>query len=419
MVGSPTLLLRGVQTLMGPGQPLQCSDVWIGAGEMLAVAPEDTDAAMVLDAQSLLLAPCLVDPHSLLEEHLQGRAETLDSLMAAAAAGGYGTVAVLPQAEPWRDRPELLLQPGEPQARVLSWGAFSNGGANRELAPHAELLAAGAIGLAGGAQLPPTALVEKALRLGEALAHPLLLAPRDASLTGGGFLRERVEALRLGWPTDPAVSETLPLQTLLALARLHPRQPLRLMNLSTDEGVALLRQAGAEAPQASVCWWHLVADSANLAPHDEGWRMEPSLGAPRDRQALIAALADGVITAVAVHHSAQDHEEQLLPLDQRRPGVAGHGLVLSLLWQELVVAGGWTPEQLWQALCWGPCAFLGLPPEQLGPGCRRWLLFDPQRPWQPASQPLPSQAANQPFRERQLTGQVVASGLSDPATWQV
>ena len=85
---------------------------------------------------------------------------------------------------------------------------------------------------------------------------------------------------------------------------------------------------------------------------DQGWRLEPSLGAPLDREALIAALAEGLITAVAVHHLALDSEEQLLPLDQRRAGVAGHGgPLLPLLWHELVVFRGWSAEQLWQVLC--------------------------------------------------------------------
>ncbi|MEB3266479.1 MAG: dihydroorotase [Cyanobacteriota bacterium] len=412
--------------LQGPGLPLEIADVWISGGQLTRLEPAGTapfgpGAAAgheVIDAESLLLAPCLVDPHSLLEQPLQGRAETLESLLASAVVGGYGTVAVLPNALPWRDRPELLLAGAEPQ-RLLSWGAFSKGGADRELAPHGDLLAAGAIGLAGGPHLPPVALVEKALQLGEASSHPLLLAPRDPTLSGGGILRQRVEALRLGWPTDPALSETLPLQCVLALAQLHPQQPLRLMNLSTAEAVELLRQAGPGAPLATVAWWHLVADSGRLDPLANGWRLEPPLGGPGDRQALVTALAEGLITAVAVHHIALDGEEQLLPLDQRRPGLAGHGLVLSVLWQELVAGAGWCPSQLWQGLCWGPCRLLGLPAERLGVGGRRWLLFDPQRHWQPDPPTLPSRAANQPCRQQMLTGQVVATGLSDPGVWLV
>jgi dihydroorotase len=172
---------------------------------------------------------------------------------------------------------------------------------------------------------------------------------------------------------------------------------------------------------ASVGWWHLVADSGKLDPAAEGWRLVPSLGSPRDREALIAGLACGLITAVAVHHSPLDAEEQLLPLDQRRPGVAGHGaprgLVLPQLWQELVARRGWTPAQLWQVLCWGGSQLLGETPERLEIGSRRWLLFDPEAPWTWQPHTSLSLAANQPLLGAALKGQIRATGLTEAEDW--
>jgi dihydroorotase len=190
------------------------------------------------------------------------------------------------------------------------------------------------------------------------------------------------------------------------------------MNLSTAEAVDLLRR-GSRRPMASVGWWHLIADSGCLDPAEEGWRLVPPLGGPGDRGALIDALAEGLITAVAVHHQPLDAEEQLLPLDQRRPGLAGHGVALPLLWRELVGKRGWSMEQLWQALCWGPCRFLGLPPATLAAGGRQWILFDPERTWHWGASSCVSRAANQPCWERPLEGRVVASGLDDPANWRL
>jgi dihydroorotase len=348
-----------------------------------------------------------------LEEPLLGSAETLETLARAAAAGGYGTVALLPWAHGWRDRPERLTLGWPEPLRLELWGSFSLDGRDEDLAPHADQLVAGALGLASGAALPPLALLERGLSLAEAGAAPVLVAPRDAALAARGFVRERVEALRAGWPPDPVLSETLALQSLLTLAEGANGGVLRLMNLSTAEGVALLR-ACRRPPQATVGWWHLLADSGRLDPADEGWRLEPSLGGPSDREALITALADGLIPAVAIHHQPLDAEEQLLPLDQRRPGVAGHGPALGLLWQELVEHRGWDGARLWDRLCWGPARFLGLVPEALHPGGRRWILFDPtaERSWLG-----PSLAANRPWSAMPLRGAVVASGLSSPADW--
>jgi dihydroorotase len=413
------LLLQQVQLLEAEGVEPRCADVLILEGRLAAIGSSAASeaaacGARVLEAMGWLLAPALIDPHSHLEDPATGAAETLDSLERSALAAGYGTVALLPRASSWRDRPERL----QPLAAIsplqwLLWGSFSHGAQGLDLACHGDQLAAGAIGLAEAEQCPPLALLERGLTLAECGNSPLLLAPREPSLSQGGFVRDGVDALRAGWPTDPPISETFPLASLLALAQRHPERRLQLMNLSTAAGVDLLRQLpAAQRPEATVCWWHLLADSGNLDPIAEGWRVVPPLGTPADRFALQQALADGLITAVAVHHEALDAEEQLLPLDQRKPGVAGHRFVLPCLWQELVHGRGWSAAQLWRSLCFGPARLLGLDPPGLTLGSNRWLLFDPQRPWSVAQDPWGPRAANQPLLGATLTGQVLAAGLS-------
>ena len=415
----PPIWLQQVDLLAAEGLEPQRCDVLIDQGRLEAIGAEAASRAPAVGAEPVaaagwLLAPSLVDPHSCLHEPANGRAETLRSLQRSALAAGYGTVALLPEAANWRDRPERLQLP-EPllEPQILLWGSFSDGGAGEELAAHADQLAAGAIGLAEADHRPPLALLERGLELAECGGAPVLLAPRDPSLSQGGFVRHGVEALRAGWPTDPCISETLPLQDLLAMARRHPQRRLQLMNLSTAEAVELLRsQPPPQRPEATVCWWHLLADSGSLDPIDEGWRVVPPLGTPTDRRALQQALADGLISAVAVHHQALDPEEQLLPLDQRMPGIAGHRFVLPSLWQELVLGQGWSAGQLWRALCFGPARLLGLEPPRLEIGSRRWLLFDPQRRWRAEPDAWAPAAANQPLSGAELCGQVLASGLS-------
>ena len=417
-MGSP-LLLRQVHVLEGPDRSPSRRDVWLEGRRLLGWDLPSPPAAdgREWDGSGWWLAPPLVDPHSVLEDPWLGRSETLDSLAIAAASGGYGTVALLPRARPWRDAPQRLALAWPEPLRLALWGSFSVEGADGDLALHAEQIAAGALGLAGSDHLPPLALLERGLRLGEMGEHPVLMAPRDPSLAREGFVRERVEALRAGWPTDPVLSETLPLQALLNLRAAHPAIRLRLMNLSTAEAVSVLRQE-PDPPAASVSWWHLLADSGGLHPADEGWRVRPSLGGPGDREALIQGLRDGVVTAVAVHHLPLDGEEQLLPLDQRKAGMAGHGIALSLLWQELVERRGWSVEALWQALSWGPSRFLALPPERLAAASERWLLWDPGQAWRPAPGETGSLAANGPSLPPEgLRGRVIASGLLPEDRW--
>lgn len=428
------LWLRQVQLLTGPDDPPQRGDVLIGAdGALMGWGTDMTARATELgiaatEAEGWLLAPTLVDPHSVLEHPWGSQRETLASLAEAAAASGYGTVALLPWGHPWRDRAECLQGLHWPEPLQLHlWGSFSEEGSDRALAAHWEQLESGAIGLAGTDALPPLPLLERGLLLGEMGDRPVLVAPRQADLCHGGFVREGVETLRSGWPPDPHLSESLPLSALLELVRHRPDSRLVLMNLSTAQGVALLRKAAATAPPpaATVSWWHLLADSGNLSPStDGGSRLVPSLGAPTDREALLAGLADGLIRAVAVHHLPIDPEEQMMPLDQRRGGLAGygpvHGLVLPLLWGELVGRRSWRPEQLWQVLCWGPAELIGQPSPRLQPGSRRWLLFDPAASWWIRRAEILSLAANLPVQDGgSIQGMIRACGLTAPDRWQL
>ena len=429
MTPTPSLWLQNLTLLIGPGLPQRRGEALLGSdGSLLAL---DGDAERLasaagltpLNGQGWLLAPTLVDPHSVLESPLLGRAETLTSLAAAAAAGGYGQVALLPWGDPPRQHPDQLQLRWPAPMQLHQWGSVVDADPAVDqawrLSAHSELLNAGAIGLAGGGELPPVALLERGLQLGECGSRPLLLAPRQRQLSGGGLVRERIEALRAGWPVDPPCSETLPLATLISLQQSHPTRRLVAMNVSTQEATAALR-AAPQPPLATVHWWQLLQDCNSLNPAGTGWRLEPPLGGPSDRAALIEALADGVITAAAVHHQALDSEEDLLPIDQRRAGLAGHGAVLPLLHQALVQQGGWSNGQLWQALCWGPCSLLDLAPEQLQPGSHRWLLFDPQAMWHWPGVGPGSQAANQPLPAGSpIKGRIRASGLLPPSRWQL
>ena len=417
-----TMLLDPVRVLRGPGQPVQLGAVLIQAGVLLGF---DDDARQQAQAEGIsatpvpnqLVAPCLVDPHSILETPFSGDQETAVSLRHCAAAGGYGQIALLPRSSSWRDRPERLQgfslhQDQTAEVRLHLWGGFSRGGKADELAPHGDLLEHGAIGLADDDAMIPSPVLERGLLLGEMGGCPVLVAPRDPDLQGEGLVREGIETLRGGWPADPITSETLPLGQLLLLHQRHPDRQLRLMNLSTADAVHQLD--GCETPPlSSVSWWHLLTDRSMVASSDPSWRLCPSLGGPQDREQLIQAVQKRTITAVAVHAVPLDAEDMLLPGDQRPAGLSGHHLVLPALWNALVRSGRWTAEDLWQALSFGPSALIDQPPEQLKEGSRRWLLFDPE-PWWAVQRNSPGapRAANIPWLGRELQGRVVACGLS-------
>ncbi len=419
------ILLDPVRVLVGPDQPLQEQGAaLLREGTLEALGEQAREVARSAGIPSRaaghqLLAPCLVDVHSSLPEPFQGQGETLESLVRSAAAGGYGQLALLPEASAnRRELPDRLrgFQLSGSDVAVHLWGGFSQGGKGEQLTPHADLIEAGAVGLSDGDNMPPVPLLDRALTLGESGASPVLIPPLDAVLRGEGLLREGPEALRAGWPTDPLSSETLPLSQLAQLQQEHPERKLMLMGLSTAAAVDLLQQMTLR-PAATVSWWHVLTSNSSSAATAASWFVSPSLGNRRDRDALIEGLSEGLIQAIAVHASPLDDEECLLPPDQRQRGISGHQHVLPSLWQALVVSRGWTAERLWDVLSFGPARLLGVAEERLMPGSNRWLLFDPDEIWTPSRlDPWASKAANQPCLDCPLSGRVVQYGLRRPAS---
>ena len=419
------ILLDPVRVLVGPDQPLQEQGAaLLCEGRLEALGEQAREAARSAGIASRaaghqLLAPCLVDVHSCLPEPFQGQGETLKSLVRSAAAGGYGQLALMPEASGnRRERPDRLrgFELSSCDVAVHLWGGFSQGGKGEQLTAHADLIEAGAVGLSDGESMPPVTLLDRALTLGESGSSPVLIAPLDRVLRGEGLVREGPEALRAGWHTDPLSSETLPLSQMTQLQQEHPQRKLMLMGLSTAAGVDLL-QRSTLPPAATVSWWHVLMRNSSSAATAASWFVSPSLGNRRDRVALIEGLSTGLIQAIAVHASPLDDEECLLPPDQRQRGIAGHQHVLPSLWQALVVSNGWTAERLWDVLSFGPARLLGVEEERLMPGSNRWLLFDPEVIWTPTrADPRASRAANQPCLDRPLRGRVLQCGLRTPAS---
>ncbi len=408
----PVQILKGSNESVVEDAALIIDNHLVGIGNK---ARKDAKAKGInsLPGPNQLLAPCLVDPHSILEEPFSGRNETIKSLKGIAAISGYGQIALLPRSPTYRDQPEKLkgFLDNQSDIKIHLWGSFSQGGLGVDLAPHDALLKNGAIGIAEDDSIISLTLLKRGLLSGEIGRNPVLMAPRDKAIQGNGIVREGVATLRAGWFPDPVESETLPLTQLLELYRLHPQCSLRLMNLSTAESIAILKKAD-QKPLASVCWWHLVTDNTALKPTELGWRINPSLGGTKDRKALINALKEQVITAIAVHSVPLEEEDSLLPSNQSSPGLSGHHLVLPLLWNELINNADWSINDLWQALSFGPSKLLNLPEESLRIGSRRWILFDPEKKWiqnrRGGNTPV---AANQPFEGKEIKGKIIASGL--------
>jgi dihydroorotase len=234
----------------------------------------------------------------------------------------------------------------------------------------------------------------------------------------------------LGLPGIPASAETSALAAMLELVA-SAGTPVHIMRVSTARSVELIRDAKARGlpVTASVTWMHLLLNvgaisgnskgsgggknalTASLA-YDPNLHLEPPLGNLSDQLALIQAVKDGVINAIAIDHNPHTYEEKTVAFADSPPGAIGLELALPLLWHGLVETGEFSALELWRVLSAGPAVCLGQTCARVAPGVSAELiLFDPDMSWTVDGQSLKSRSANTPWLGQQLVGKVVQTWI--------
>ncbi|MCC3417523.1 MAG: dihydroorotase [Microcoleus sp. PH2017_29_MFU_D_A] len=397
--------------------------------ENITEIPADTE---VRDCRGLILGPGLADIYSHSGEPGFEERETLESLMQAAAAGGFTRLAILPDTSPPVDNLAGLallqqhirnLSPSLP--RLYFWGALTAGVKGQQMAELGELASSPIVGFADGFPLSNPALVRRLLEYIQPLHKSIALWPCDRTLAGNGAAREGAVSVRLGLPGIPASAETSALAAILELVASGGTR-VHIMRVSTARSVELIRDAKArDLPvTASVTWMHLLLnvgaisgnsqDSAGKnaltasVPYDPNLHLEPPLGNLSDQLALIQAVKDGVIDAIAIDHNPRTYEEKTVAFADSPPGAIGLELALPLLWHGLVETGEFSALELWRVLSTGPAVCLGQTPAKVALGASAELiLFDPLMTWTVEGRSLKSRSANTPWLGQQIAGKVL------------
>jgi dihydroorotase len=420
-------LLQQVRVLDPVSGTDQLADVLIADGVIKAVEtaisdiPADTS---VRDCRGLILAPGLVDLYSHSGEPGFEERETWLSLLEAAAAGGFTRLAILPDTVPPLDNPSGLAAlhqkiPALQQARtqailpplplLYSWGALTQGVEGQQMTELAELAASGVVGFTDGRAIANLGLLRRALEYLQPLGKPVALVPCDSKLAGNGVMREGVQSLRYGLPGNPAIAESAALAAILELVA-DIRTPVHLMRISTRRSVELIEDAKARGLPitASTTWMHLLLNTEAVGSYDPNLRLEPPLGNPVDRAALIRGVREGIIDAIAVDHTPYTYEEKTVAFAEAPPGAIGLELALPLLWHALVEKGDWSALELWQFLSTKPALCLQQRPSAIAPQQPAELvLFNPQETWNVEKHALKSHSHNTSWLGQPLTGRVM------------
>jgi dihydroorotase len=407
-------LFQQVRVLDSLARSERVADILVIDGvieEVSATTQLPTDLT-ITPGEHLILAPGLVDLYSHSGTPGHEERESIESLLLAAKAGGFVHVNILPDTLPALDRASSIISldreyhhiaaqiPNCPQLGY--WGALTEGVGGKTMTELAELSTTNISGWADGSPISNPALIRRLLEYLKPFDRPIGLYALDLSLRGNGLARAGVAALKFGLPVDPVSSETAALAALIEIIA-DIGTPVHLMRISTRRGVEIIaaaKQRGVPIT-ASTTWLHLIADTTALATYDPNFKLDPPLGTPDDRIALIEGIKTGVLDAIAIDHSPYTYEEKTVAFGEAPAGSIGLELALPLLWQHLVGSGKLSALELWAALSTKPaqCLHQSPPTSQ--------ILFDTQTTRTVTQNSLKSLSHNTAWLGQEVIGKVI------------
>jgi dihydroorotase len=417
-------ILRGVRVI-DPGRlDATRQDVWIDGGKILAIYHHiDADGVQVVDltppagVEPCVLCPGFIDLHAHLRQPGDDEAETLHSGSRAAAAGGFTHVVAMANTSPPIDTPERVaearLMAAHMPVSILQVAALTRGLEGAELVDIKRCIEAGAVALSddGRNAISPRQL---AIALAEAgqQSRAVLVHPEDEEMIAQANGTQGVVTRS---PLRPPESETRAVN-LAIRALTHARSGhLHLQHLSCEASVASLRRArhqglfvSAEVTPHHLSMWLPVAEE----PDPPALRkVNPPLRTERDRAALVRALRDGVIEAVATDHAPHRAAEKSSGYEGAAPGMVGLETALATCLTIGGMGGEWLAT-LVERMTVGPYKVLGpvagIPEPRLRIGeAATCTLFDPAAEWTVGAGDWHSRSRNTPLLGTRLRGTVL------------
>jgi dihydroorotase len=332
----------------------------------------DAGDSPILEGEDLYISSGWVDAFADYREPGFEQKETIATGLAAAAAGGFTDVLLVPNTMPVADGKaaiQFALQRAAGNiVNLHPLGAVSRQGEGKALAEMLDMRAYGAAGFTDGWKpVQSSGLLLKALEYVKAFGGQIIQLPVDEALAAGGLMHEGEHSTRLGMPGIPTLAETLLVHRDIELAR-YTGSRLHLTGISTAASVQLIRAAKAQgiAVTCSVTPYHLVLNDAVLETYNSLYKVMPPLRSETDRQALIAGVKDGTIDCIASHHRPQDWDAKHREFEYAGEGMAIQEIVFPLLWNNLGEAIGL--DRLTSALGSAPRRIFGLPSTTLEKG---------------------------------------------------
>ena len=418
---SKSLLIKGGHVIDPAAKMNSPMDVLLRDGRVAEIAPPNKTRGSAddkFDARGLIVAPGFIDLHVHLREPGQSYKETVTSGTTAAAAGGFTSVCTMPNTAPVVDTAEWVSWLRHPErgavVNVFPIAAATRGSRGGTLTDFAALQRAGAIAVTDdGKPILDDDIMRMALCLGAELNLPVVQHAEDTRQTENCSMHAGPTSFRLGLRAAGASAEAAIVDRDVTLAQQIRESRLHVAHLSTADALKAVRR-GKRAKARVTCEvtpHHFTLIDENVGEYDTNCKMNPPLRSATDREAILVALADGTVDAIATDHAPHAPHEKQVEFERASFGITGLETALALAITKLHREHKIPLTRIVELFTAGPARVFDLPGRgSLGKGSYADVtIFDPKKRWTFEAAKSHSLSHNTPFDGWQFTGKVVAT----------
>lgn len=373
--------------------------------------------AQIYDAAGLVVTPGLIDMHVHLREPGQEAKEDVGSGTRAAAAGGFTTIACMPNTRPVVDSAIIvsgLLQRAQVEGlvNVKVIGALSKGQEGRELAEIGDMLQAGAVAISDdGHYVENAKLLLNGLEYLTSFGRPIISHAEDESLAGDGSMHEGAVSAMLGINGRPSVAEDIAVARDILLAE-YAGGAVHIAHVSSKGAVELIRQAKQRGIKvtAEVTPHHLTLTDQAVSSFDTATKVNPPLRSADHVEALLAGLKDGTLDAIASDHAPHAFEEKDREYRFAPSGFAGLETALGVVLTNLYHTGKFSLNEIVERMSSTPARILNLNRGVIRAGeAADITIIDPDLEWIVDSTRFYTRGRLTPFDGMKLKGKAIAT----------
>lgn len=405
------LLIKGI-TIADPNSEFnqQIADVRVEQGKITAIekslSPLKNEE--VFEGNGGLLSPGFFDLNCMIGDPGLETKEDIQTGTAAAKAGGFTGLAVLPNTKPVvqsKGEVEYILNRAKNNlVDVFPIGAISHDLEGKELAELFDMKNAGAVAFSDGSKaISDDGFVSRALQYCLGFGGLLMLYPENKSIAGKAQVNESKNNVLLGMKGVPALAEEMQVSRDIFLATYHGA-PIHISNISTAGSVALIKKAKKDGVKITcdVAAHQLVFTEDLLNDFDSNYKVKPPLRGKTDQKALLAGLKDGTIDAVSSQH--RPHEIEFKDVEFE---IAAYGIIALQTVLPLLLQAGLDANLIAEKLSINPRSILNLTIPTIKKGeAANFVVYHPAKKWEYSVANNASKSKNSPLLGKTLTGRV-------------